>query len=333
MRKFLHQALLGLNDWYRYLIVFLLAALGYFLGQVPFLLVIWRVMESDQSIGEEEFNQFLSNPDFTLFNLSSNVGFLLILFTFICAMVVFYFSFKLIHKRSFLTLITPLTQLRWSRIIFGFGLWLTLTALLELYFYLQAPEHYTFQFELKDFIWLMVISIFLLPIQTSFEEIFFRGYLMQGIASAVSTPVIPLILTTLGFALIHGSNPEVTKFGLGIMMTYYILAGLFLGIITLWDDGLELALGVHFGTNFFGAVILGYSGAAIQTDSLLKTSELNPQHMVVGFIICALVFLVIAAYTFGWKQFNYLFHTISDDRKRLKSETEIDYSKFLVENE
>lgn len=332
MRKFLHQAWLGKNDLFRYVIVVALAFVGYFVGQVPMLFALMRVMQEDESIGMEELNQFMSNPDFTIFNITSNTGFLLLLFTFVSAMVVFYFAFILIHKRSFKTLITGLSKVRWSRVVYGLGFWLLLTSIFEFTFYNLEPENYTFSFQSKTFLPLLIMSLLILPIQTSFEEVFFRGYMMQGLGSIMSKPIFPLILTSLAFAAIHGSNPEVGKFGMVPMMTYYISAGLLLGIVTLIDDGLELALGIHFATNFFGAVILGYDGAAIQTNSLLKTNVLDPSVMVVAFAICAILFLLVSQLLFKWKNWSYLLSNISDQRKELTTDTQIDYSNILVDD-
>ena len=88
------------------------------------------------------------------------------------------------------------------------------------------------------------------------------------------------------------------------MQSYYISAGLVLGILTIMDDGLELALGVHAATNFTGAVFVGYEGAAIQTDSLFLTNELNPTFMLIGFVIVSIIFLIVCKYKYGWSGFN-----------------------------
>ncbi len=332
MRKFLHQALLGRNDIYRYIVVVALAFLGYFLGQVPMFFALMRVMENDESIGMEEMNAFMSNPDFSIFEISSNMGFVLLLFTFVSAMMVFYFAFTQVHKRSFKSLITGLSKVRWGRICFGAGFWLLLTTIFEIGYYSVSPEHYSFSFEARTFIPLLIISLLILPIQTSFEEVFFRGYMMQGLGAIIKWPIIPLVLTSLAFAAIHGSNPEVAKFGILPMMTYYISAGLLLGLVTILDDGLELALGIHFATNFFGAVILGYDGAAIQTESLLKTSVIDPSLMVTAFIACAIVFLLVGQLLYKWKSWNYLFSDISATREDLNTTKQFDYSNILVDD-
>ena len=116
---------------------------------------------------------------------------------------------------------------------------------------------------------LVVVGMLLIPLQTSFEEYLFRGHMMQGIGLMVKNKWVPLVITSVLFGVMHIANPEVTKLGYGIMV-YYIGTGFFLGIITLMDEGLELALGFHAGNNLIGALLLTADWTAFQTDSLYK---------------------------------------------------------------
>ena len=108
----------------------------------------------------------------------------------------------------------------------------------------------------------------MIPIQTSAEELLFRGYLLQGFGVLFKNRWLPLILTSVLFGGLHYANPEVDQFGLGIMF-YYIGTGFFLGIITLVDEGLELALGFHAANNLFGALLMSSEWSAFQTDAIL----------------------------------------------------------------
>ena len=67
----------------------------------------------------------------------------------------------------------------------------------------------------------------------------------------------------------HVANPEVTKLGYGILV-FYVGTGLFLGIITLMDEGLELALGFHAANNLITALLVTADWTAFQTDSIYK---------------------------------------------------------------
>lgn len=314
---FFEKAREGYNHWWRYLVGILAVFAGYAIGQIPLILAITRSISDDPNLDQEDFESFFESSDFSIFGINNNMGFTLLLIMFLGAFAALYFVFKPLHQREFRTLITSASRINWSKILFGFGTWLALSLILEVALYFVKPDNYIFQFHWNTFIPLLLLSIFLLPIQTSTEEFIFRSYLMQGLGNAtwlrkigLNIRLIPLIVTSVLFGLVHSMNPEIHEFGFGIMQTYYISAGLVLGIMTLMDDSLELALGVHAATNFVGAVFVGYDGAAIQTDSLFKTQELNPTLMLIGFIIMAILFLLLCKYRFNWTGFGKLLRHI-----------------------
>ena len=92
---------------------------------------------------------------------------------------------------------------------------------------------------------------------------------MQGIGVITKYKWIPLISTSLVFGLLHIANPEIEKLGY-VLMVYYIGTGLFLGIITLMDEGMELALGFHAANNLFTALVVTADWTALQTHSIFK---------------------------------------------------------------
>ena len=97
----------------------------------------------------------------------------------------------------------------------------------------------------------------------------FRGYLLQGIGIVTKRPLVALLSTSIIFGLLHISNPEVEKIGYTIMI-YYIGTGIFLAILTLMDEGMELALGFHAANNLITALIVTSDWTAFQTHSILK---------------------------------------------------------------
>ena len=90
----------------------------------------------------------------------------------------------------------------------------------------MAPEEYVFNFKWRTFLPLLFLGTLLIPIQTSTEELLFRGYLLQGFGVLFKNRWLPLILTSVLFVGLHYANPEVDQFGLGIMF-YYIGTGFF----------------------------------------------------------------------------------------------------------
>ena len=168
------------------------------------------------------------------------------------------------------------------------------------------------QFQLMPFLILAVIAIVMIPLQTSFEEYFFRGYLMQGIGAMAKNKWVPLLLTSFVFGGLHFFNPEVEKLG-NIVMIYYIGTGLFLGIITLMDEGMELALGFHAGNNLVASLLVTADWTVFQTNSILKDiSEPSAGIDVLGpVLIIYPIFIAIMAYKYKWNDWgNKLFGRI-----------------------
>ena len=67
----------------------------------------------------------------------------------------------------------------------------------------------------------------------------------------------------------HYANPEVDKLG-NMVYVFYIGSGLFAGIMTLMDEGLELALGWHAANNSISSLLVTADWTALQTHSVYK---------------------------------------------------------------
>jgi membrane protease YdiL (CAAX protease family) len=207
----------------------------------------------------------------------------------------------LVHQQSITSLTTSRKRIDWNRILFAFGLWSAVTIILTGVDIFFSPEKYELNFNLAKFIPLAIIAILLIPLQTSFEEYLFRGHMMQGIGLMAKNRWLPLIVTSSLFGLMHIANPEVEKLGLGIMI-YYIGTGFFLGILTLMDEGLELALGFHAANNLITALLVTADWTAFQTNSIFKdVSEpvLGWDVLIPVFVVYPLL-LIYFSRKYGW---------------------------------
>ncbi len=175
----------------------------------------------------------------------------------------------LVHPQSITAQTTSRKKIDWKRVLYAFGLWGAITVAFTLIDIYTSPDDYVFNFDLTRFLLLAVIAIILIPLQTSFEEYLFRGHMMQGLGILAKNRWVPLVVTSVLFGLMHIANPEVGKLGYGIMV-YYIGTGFFLGIMTLMDEGLELALGFHAANNLITALLVTADWTAFQTDSIYK---------------------------------------------------------------
>ncbi len=208
----------------------------------------------------------------------------------------------LVHQQSVTSLTTSRKKIDWKRIFFAFGLWSLITIALtgvDIYF---SPDDYELNFDLMKFVPLAIIAILLIPLQTSFEEYLFRGHMMQGIGLMAKNRWLPLVVTSTLFGLMHIANPEVEKLGHGILI-YYIGTGFFLGILTLMDEGLELALGFHAANNLITALLVTADWTAFQTHSIYKDvskPELGWDVLIPVFVIYPILLLIFSK-KYGWR--------------------------------
>ena len=137
---------------------------------------------------------------------------------------------------------------------------------------------------------------------------------MQGIGAMARNKWAPLLVTSFVFGGLHFFNPEVEKLG-SVVMIYYIGTGLFLGVITLMDEGLELALGFHAGNNLIAAMLVTADWTVFQTNSILKDVS-DPSagiDIIAPVLIIYPIFIAIMASKYKWKDWSTkLFGSIQD---------------------
>ncbi|HLT49882.1 CPBP family intramembrane glutamic endopeptidase [Aequorivita nionensis] len=293
---FIQQAFKSLHEWWRYLVGFIIIFLASQLGSIPFLIAVMFKVVSDGGDIES-----IQDPNVMMTVLDSNLTLFLMLLSFAVGLFAIYLVVRYLHRQRFVTLTTSRKKTDWGRIFFGFGIITVTTLVVTIMDYYSNPEDYVLQFDLVPFLILAVIAIIMIPLQTSFEEYLFRGYLMQGIGVLAKNRWLPLVLTSVIFGGLHLANPEVDKLG-NIIMVYYIGTGFFLGIMTLMDEGMELALGFHAGNNLITALLVTADWTVFKTNSVLKDiSEPSAGFDVIApVLILYPIFLLIMAYRYKW---------------------------------
>ena len=295
---FIAQAYKFKHDGWRYLVgTIIIFLIGWqLLGAIPLTVVSFLQAENLSEFMSASESAFAS-----LFPAKSNLYLLLMLLTFIGGFIALIIVIKFIHKQTLTQLTTSRKKIDWRRFFFGFGLIATISIVSTGLDFYYNPENYVVQFDLIPFLIMFVIVITLIPIQTSFEEYFFRGYLMQGIGIAAKNKWVPLLITSVIFGGLHFFNPEVDKIG-NIAMVFYIGTGFFLGIITLMDEGMELSLGFHAGTNLIIALLVTTDWTVFQTNSILldlSDPGTGVEVILPVFIIYPLL-LAIMAWKYKW---------------------------------
>ena len=248
-----------INPFIKYVKGSLIFIFFHIIGQIP--LSLYIISQSDIVEGVHS-QQDLFN------NLPSNLTLFLVLLPFAVVLPFVYLVVTRLHNQSILSLITARNRVDYNKIFFSFMLWGSFSTLMVFFDYWMSPEDFNWNFKPLTFLILFLISIVMIPLQTTLEEIIFRGYLLQGFGVLFKNRWMPLLTTSTLFGLLHLWNPEIDKLGIHLIW-YYIGTGLFLGLITLMDEGLELALGFHAANNLVTALLVTASWTAFQTESLL----------------------------------------------------------------
>ena len=287
---FIEQGIKKENEFWRYVLGSVVVIFASFIGQIPLGIVIFAeaFKTGDMPTNQEDIMKYLN----------SNLSLFLMLLSFAFALYGLYLVIKYFHKQTFLSVTTSRNKVDWNRIFFSFGIWAIFSIASTVAVFYLEPTEMVWNFKPIPFLILLLISVVMIPIQTSTEEYVFRGYLMQGFGNLAKNRWFPLVMTSIIFGGMHYFNPEVTKMG-NLVMVYYIGTGLFLGIITLMDDGMELALGFHAANNLIGALLVTSDWSVLQTNSIFKDVS-EPS---VGFDVLLPVVLVfpIILYIFSKK--------------------------------
>jgi uncharacterized protein len=91
---------------------------------------------------------------------------------------------------------------------------------------------------------------------------------------------------------VHFGNPEMQRGAVWIALTYFTLA-VFFTTITLQDNGLELALGVHAANNLFIVLLINTQDSALQSPAVwIQTVPSNPR--------LTLLMVLLGAIGFWW---------------------------------
>jgi membrane protease YdiL (CAAX protease family) len=293
--KFLDLAKLGRTSVGLYLGGLALLVILYILGNLPLLLDI--KFNFPELVFDPENPAFIANYG----TLRLLMG---VLFPFVLMFVGMLVYLRFAHQRPFLTIFTTATHFRWKR-FFGFG------AILVVLFFLFAFAEVTLLGQTKELTWnfnpdhffpLLLVALVMVPLQAAAEELVFRVYALQGLYLRTKSAVASVLISALLFAFMHISNPEISAMGYGLLL-YYLIAGIFLALLSVQDDGLELALAFHVFNNLFGVLVVSSSWQVFHTEALFLDQRPPGSlllHLGSGlFIFTGLYFFL--AKKFNWK--------------------------------
>jgi hypothetical protein len=299
----------GKYRWWRYLLGLVVI---FFVGLVVNGITVPRIAFL---LGGQEGLAAVNRLDYAALGLVG--GFVAFRASFLFFLAGILIAVTLIHQRHPRTLVTAREKISWRRVGHGFVAWfvpLWLIAGLGQYFF--YPDTFSFNFDLTTFALFVPIALifvaiqttteelffrgYFVAIQTTTEELFFRGYVVQGASIVWSNRVFLALVPAVIFALAHLLNPEASAGGwLTVFFNYFLVPGLLWTVVSLIDGTTELAIGVHFANNISGNLLMGVAGSAVTgsavtAPTLFTVSKFHATYTALSMLVVVPVFLAIA---------------------------------------
>lgn len=294
---FLEQGIKPGNKFWKYVIGFLFVIATVILGRMLIRLVIFLTSLQTTDQLPEGANESLGY-------LPPNVTLLLLGVRFAITIFILFLIVKYLHKQTWLSVISARPKIDWKRVLFAFGVSALFWICVETLYIILVPENKVLNFQLKPFLIYAFVTLIVVSIKSFAEQYFFRGYLMQGFANLTGNRWSPLLIVAAINALLYTLHPEIGILGFLEMFSTLLLYTLFLGIITLMDEGTELAIGFHAANVFITQVFFTSDNTTLKTDALYILIETDSDTVnaetYLPYIIILPLFLFLFSKKYKW---------------------------------
>ena len=213
-----------------------------------------------------------------------------------------FIAVKWIHKRPFGTIFNCRGKIRWSNFWIGFAVFGLLLAAGTAADYFLNPGTYTFSFDASKFWYTLPLILLMTPIQTTAEEVVFRGYVIQSFGVKIKNGLLLSVISGVLFTLPHLANPEIYAsnklgvFSTVCMVLNYFVTGMVLAMITIRTNSLEAAMGAHAVNNLFRFLLVSYPDTVLPTNTVFFTSTFEPIGGLVSAIVTSALFYLLTAF-------------------------------------
>ncbi len=225
-------------------------------------------------------------------------GLLLSLASFLPLFVATPLIVRFLHRRPALTVVTPFRRLDGRLIALGAGLWLVpMAGFAVVTLLLRSGDAPRWNYEPGVFWPALLMAGTLLAMQTSAEELFFRGYLLQWFRKVSGNVWLLAAFSGLVFGVPHLVNPEVAgSSGLEWVpaLAIYFATGFSLAVVSVRSGTIELALGAHYVNNFVNVVLITTENSALGAPSLWVDVAPDVVEAAVTSVVSAAIFILLA---------------------------------------
>lgn len=221
---------------------------------------------------------------------------LVALITFVPLFVAVPLVVRFVHGRPWRTVISPFRSFNFRLVWIGAAVWTGLLALGLLIGVVLGTDELVWVFDPAVFIPNLIVLLALLFIQTTAEEIFFRGYLVQWFGLVTRSKWLQSAVIGFVFMVPHMLNPEVAGLGgfdylLGV--SGYFFVGFTLTWVCINSGTIELAIGAHFANNMLVSVLLSPENSVLGSASLFESGETDLLGTAIFTAVTAVLFILI----------------------------------------
>lgn len=163
-------------------------------------------------------------------------------------------TLPILHGRSLASLLGPRRRLLWQggRVLAAMAVLMVVILVLPPYD-MGAPVERNMA--LGRWLTLLPLSLLLVLIQTSAEEILFRGYLQQGLAARFQSPLVWMLLPSALFGMGH-YMPQQAGDNAWLIVAVSGFYGLVMADLTARAGSLGPAIAVHFANNVWSLLVV-----------------------------------------------------------------------------
>lgn len=187
----------------------------------------------------------------------------------VCATIAVFLARRFVDRKNFVSLGFGAAGSAWKDLLFGFALSGMMAAcVLGLMVLFGAVENVQLVWAGWSTLALLLTLLFPNIVIGYWEELVFRGYLLQNMAEGLG-PRVAIVVSCLLYGLLHSGNPNAT-----IVSSLIIVIFGFLRIYGLIASGfLWLSMGMHIGWNYFQGAVFGFAASGHEQAQTLFTHE------------------------------------------------------------
>jgi uncharacterized protein len=270
---FLENVHEGQNNWWKYLLTVILSLIGgsILAGILSVIIVVLYAFTITSSGNVAEIlgimQETLQNP----FILIALIG-----LSYAISFLIFYICLRFLHHKRLIALINTVSSFRWKLLFKGLLLWIVVLSIFSIPDLIFNFSSYQKNFDIGSLSILLILCLLVFPFQASFEEILFRGYLMQGFSLLSKKPWVPILITSLIFGSVHILNGTDLYMDLSIVASTFIM-GIMLGIIAVGENGIETAMGIHIANNLYVSLLFNSADSGLgEVPSLITAPASDP---------------------------------------------------------